>query len=250
MGKDSMVFYTSWLIAVKNLPREIQGEVLTAILEYGLLGETTESLKPIAATILELVKPQIEINQKRYENSLKGGRKPNKLSEVQPNENQSKTKVKPNENQSETYNVYDNVYVNDNVNVNVNVSDKGDCKRESESPKAQSRFIAPTVEQVQAYCKERGNSVDAQRWIDHYTSNGWMVGKNKMKDWKAAVRTWEKNGVDSKSQSKPSNLGVGEWMDGDRRTYGSGATTIPIDAPARPSERYGWSKAQGKWIIT
>ena len=56
------------------------------------------------------------------------------------------------------------------------------------------RFVPPTLEEVQAYCIERNNNVDAERFINHYTSNGWMVGKNKMKDWKAAVRTWEKNG--------------------------------------------------------
>jgi hypothetical protein len=112
MGRDSMVFYTSWLIAVRNLPREIQGEVLTAILEYGLIGETTESLKPIAATILELVKPQIDTNQKRYENSLKGGRKKQEETETQPKQNQIETKLKPKVNQTQTYN--DNVYVYDN----------------------------------------------------------------------------------------------------------------------------------------
>ena len=55
-------------------------------------------------------------------------------------------------------------------------------------------FIPPTLEDVQTYCKERNNGVDAERFINYYTSNGWQVGKNKMKDWKAAVRTWEKNG--------------------------------------------------------
>lgn len=53
-----------------------------------------------------------------------------------------------------------------------------------------------TLDQVKAYCKERKNHVDAEKWFDHYTSNGWMVGKNKMKDWKAAVRTWEKSSFD------------------------------------------------------
>lgn len=56
-----------------------------------------------------------------------------------------------------------------------------------------TRFIPPTLEEVQAYCKERNNNVDAERFINYYTSNGWKVGKNKMKDWKSAVRTWEKN---------------------------------------------------------
>lgn len=60
-------------------------------------------------------------------------------------------------------------------------------------PNTTKRFTPPTVDQVRDYCVERGNWVDPQRFVDHYTSNGWMVGKNKMKDWKAAVRTWEKN---------------------------------------------------------
>lgn len=54
------------------------------------------------------------------------------------------------------------------------------------------RFTPPTLEEVQAYCQERKNKVDPQRFIDFYTSKGWFVGKNKMKDWRAAVRTWEK----------------------------------------------------------
>jgi len=60
------------------------------------------------------------------------------------------------------------------------------------APKS-SRFQAPDVEQVTEYCKERRNGIDAQRFVDHYTSNGWRVGgKAPMKDWKAAIRTWEK----------------------------------------------------------
>lgn len=55
-------------------------------------------------------------------------------------------------------------------------------------------FRPPTVEQVQAYCEERRNGVDAQRFVDFYASKGWMIGKNRMKDWKSAVRTWERPG--------------------------------------------------------
>lgn len=54
------------------------------------------------------------------------------------------------------------------------------------------KFIPPTVEEVKEYCIERNNNVDAERFIDYYTANGWKVGKNSMKDWKAAVRTWER----------------------------------------------------------
>ena len=53
------------------------------------------------------------------------------------------------------------------------------------------RFIPPSVDDVKAYCEERGNKVDASSFIDHYAANGWMRGKSKIKDWKACVRTWE-----------------------------------------------------------
>lgn len=56
-------------------------------------------------------------------------------------------------------------------------------------------FVKPTLEDVANYCKERGNNVNPESWLDFYTANGWRVGKNPMKDWKAAVRTWENNGI-------------------------------------------------------
>lgn len=55
------------------------------------------------------------------------------------------------------------------------------------------RFRKPTLEEVSAYCKERKNNVNPQRFIDFYTSKGWKVGKEPMKDWKACVRTWEQD---------------------------------------------------------
>ena len=78
-----------------------------------------------------------------------------------------------------------------------------DCQSESnKNPNIESntntntRFAPPALEEVEKYCKERGNNVNAQGFIDYYSSNGWKVGKNPMKDWKAAVRTWERNGFD------------------------------------------------------
>ena len=59
-------------------------------------------------------------------------------------------------------------------------------------PKKTTTFKPPTVEEVRAYCTERGNSIDPETFVDFYSAKGWMLGKNKMKDWKAAVRTWEK----------------------------------------------------------
>ena len=62
-----------------------------------------------------------------------------------------------------------------------------------ESVVKSSKFVAPKVEQVHEYCNERKNKVCADSFIDYYSSKGWLVGKSPMKDWKAAVRTWEKN---------------------------------------------------------
>ena len=87
-----------------------------------------------------------------------------------------------------------NDIVSDNVNVNVNdISKEKDDTNVSSKEKSPSRFIPPTVAEVRAYCQERRNNVDPETFVDFYTGKGWMVGKNKMKDWKAAVRTWEKN---------------------------------------------------------
>ena len=61
----------------------------------------------------------------------------------------------------------------------------------------------PTRDEVHAYCMQRGNNVDADRFVDYYSSNGWMVGKNHMKDWKAAVRVWERK--ESQQKKKPRN---------------------------------------------
>lgn len=71
------------------------------------------------------------------------------------------------------------------------------------------RFSPPTLTEVIDYCFERGNSVDAEKFYDFYESKGWMVGKNKMKDWKAAVRTWEKG--KEKSSEKKENQELTAW---------------------------------------
>ncbi len=66
---------------------------------------------------------------------------------------------------------------------------------------AASRALSmpPSLEEIEAYCGERGNQVNPQRFMDFYTSNGWRIGKVPMKDWKAAVRSWETNGMDRRT---------------------------------------------------
>lgn len=89
--------------------------------------------------------------------------------------------------------------VNSNINL-VNSDIYPQSKEKKKKVNKSTNFTPPTIEEVSEYCKQRKNSVDCSRFIDFYSMKGWMVGKNKMKDWKAAVRTWEKN--DSKSTSK------------------------------------------------
>ena len=66
-------------------------------------------------------------------------------------------------------------------------------------------FAAPTIEQVRAYCAERRIYIDPVEFVEHYTSNGWMVGRVKMKDWRATVRTWERRRKQGTSPAAPSN---------------------------------------------
>ena len=66
------------------------------------------------------------------------------------------------------------------------------------APKAHIYIHPPSLEEIESFCRERGNSVDAQYFYNYYQSNGWRVGKNPMRDWKAAVCAWEGNGMGDK----------------------------------------------------
>ena len=78
-----------------------------------------------------------------------------------------------------------------------------ESESESESARARKRaapFTPPSPDEVAAYCRERGNAVDAERFCDFYASKGWRIGNQPMKDWRAAVRTWEKRGETQAAQ--------------------------------------------------
>ena len=73
------------------------------------------------------------------------------------------------------------------------------------------RFVPPTITEVEEYCREKGYNIKASNFVDFYEAKGWMMGKNKMKDWKAAVRTWvrrennsnrEKEGVNATDEHR------------------------------------------------
>lgn len=79
---------------------------------------------------------------------------------------------------------------------------KQNKEKAADKPPRAARFTPPTVDEVRAYCQERGSSVDPERFIDFYASKGWLVGKTRMKDWRAAVRSWERSDSQQKAQGK------------------------------------------------
>lgn len=85
------------------------------------------------------------------------------------------------------------------------VLNKQSTKEKSIKEKTATRFTPPTVEEVRAYCQERGNSIDPEAFVAFYRSKGWKVGSNPMKDWRAAVITWEKREGKSKAKTQPLN---------------------------------------------
>lgn len=194
MERESFVFYRSFAEALTDLDEITRVHCYDAIIDYAINGSERE-LQGIESAVFKLIKPQIDANNRRFENGLRGGapkgnqnaRKTNKnnleTTNKQPKNNQKQPNVNVNENV--------NVNVNENVNENVNVNEKEKSKEKTKV------FSPPSFQDVNDYCTERHNGVDPQAFIDFYTSKGWMVGKTKMRDWKAAVRTWERRDADS-----------------------------------------------------
>ena len=210
--KKSFVLYYDWETLFASLDsNEEAGELIKALFAFAKRGEITEFSGALKMAFIfmaqQLEKDSIKWEERKIintENGKKGGRpkKQTVLLETEKTERflENQTKAKKGV----------NVNVNDNVNVNVNDNDSDMGAKAPITPTKQKRFEKPTLEQVQAYCRERKNNVNAERFVDYYESNGWKVGKNAMKDWKAAVRTWERNGYsnDCKNDSEEDLSGI------------------------------------------
>jgi hypothetical protein len=186
MSKNEKGFYLffDWIERLKELPAEDAMKIVYALGEYHKTGinpmeQFTGALKIVVALMFDQIKRgelKSEINRyninKRWES---------RNTNVIPN---NTTVI-----QSDT--TYNNI-TNNNITNNNNKEESivNDTKEER-----RKRFLPPSLDEVTKYCIERGNSVNAEQFIDFYTANGWKVGKNSMKDWKAAVRTWERNGI-------------------------------------------------------
>ena len=181
MARDYVCLYHSYLGAMETLGDAERGRLMTAMLEYSSQGAIGE-LRGNEKHIWPMIRCQIDRDTEAYRLKCEKNR-----------ESGGKRTVA---NASECQRTVANA---------TKEKGKGEEKEEYSPPKSPSergkRFAPPTVEEVQAYCSERNNSVDAQTFVDFYASKGWVVGKNPMKDWKAAVRTWERS-RDGYSQPK------------------------------------------------
>lgn len=212
-NKKKVIVYTDWIDIFKNLTDEEAGKLIKHFFMYvnDLNPETDNRIVelmfiPIKATLKRDLKTWEERQRANSSNGKLGGR-PRKPKETQNNQTVN-LETQHNPKKGVSVSVSDSVKVNDNVNNEVN----------SVGQKTK-RFSPPTIQEVKNYCLDRKNNVNSERFIDHYTSNGWMVGKNKMKDWKAAVRTWEKSNLNSstnnngKSKQQILNDDLQEWVD-------------------------------------
>ena len=208
-GKKSFVLYTDLIEITEELTDKEAGLLFKTILRY-VNDRNPEIPKEIKLAFIP-IKQDLKRDLKKYEAQVE---RINRINEERKRkkEEQEHNDIVTTSSKVEGVNVNDNV----NVNVNDNVLDKSNtnnkentthtsmCLKEKSTT---SRFIPPTLEQVQAYCLERNNLVDPNKWFDFYQSKGWMVGKNKMKDWKAAVRTWEKESGFKNNPNEPNDNG-------------------------------------------
>lgn len=204
MERESMVFYRSFYEAIKDLPDVEMAQAFRAIAEYGLNGQEVEC-SGSAKVALMMAKPQIDKNNVRYENGKKGseyGKLGGRKSQPNPKQTPSEPQTNPN--------------LTPNVNVNVNDIKKKDTKVSKEKV----HFVPPTLDDVIGYCREKGLEMDAECFIDFYESKGWMVGKNKMKDWRAAARKWAKQEI--KSTAHKDNKPKTAFHNFEQRSYAPG----------------------------
>ena len=181
MGLTYIKLFVDYLDAIEPLGDAERGRLLTALLEYGRTGEAPQ-LSGNERFLFPMIKAQMDRDAAMYESERQyisdtrsaAGKKgaqakqANASKSKQTLANQAKEKDKD--------------------------KDKDEDKDESimRSAPTRARFVPPSLEEVTAYCQERGNQINPQSFLDYYTANGWVQGKNRpIKDWKACVRTWE-----------------------------------------------------------
>lgn len=191
MGRKQFTFYRSYYDAVVELPKKDQVAVILAICGYAL-DETEPELTGTAKAVFSLIRPNLDASRRKAESGKCGGNAKQTRSKLEANRKQAGSE-KENE-----------------------IEKENECYK-----KTHARFHAPSVEEVSAYCREKGYTVDPDHFVAYYTARGWSYGKGvPMKDWQAAVRTWVKNQPAAEPPSPPpprkqyKTVQIdGEWVD-------------------------------------
>ena len=166
--RDSFTTYRSTFEALRALPPEYMKEVYVMVGEYAMDDKEPDQRDGIAYGLFCSIKPLIDSCNRKASNR-------NKVEQKGTNENKQ-----------------EQTGTNENKPVPKEENRKVKVETEKEI-KTRGRFTPPTIQELDAYITEHGYHVDAEKFLDYYNSNGWMVGKNHMKDWKAAVRNWSRN---------------------------------------------------------
>lgn len=189
MAREYFNAYHSILEAMEPLNDAERGRLFTALLVYSSTG-AAEKLSGNERFVFPGLRSQIDRDVKKYEDfcqqqsekGKKGGRPP-KAEESQKTQSFSEKPKKAKEKEKEKEKEKDK----ENILTDSPAGDPPALDGNS-----RKRFVPPSVEDVRAYCEEKGYSlVNPERFVNYYSSNGWMVGKTKMKDWKSAVAGWQ-----------------------------------------------------------
>ena len=187
--------FVDYLDAIEPLGNAERGRLFTSLLEYARTGEAPQ-LGGNERFLFPMMRAQIDRDNAAMAGLSEARSKAGKIGAEAKQANAGfarQNKQMPNLPSKSSYD-----------------KDKDKDKDKDESITRARRFTPPTLDDVLAYVRERGSDVDPQRFLDFYASKGWMIGKNPMKDWKAAVRTWEKR-EDTGNNSNPTP-GNNAWM--------------------------------------
>ena len=208
--KSSFVMHNEYMEIIEMLPDAEKGRLLMALMIYSQDGTVPDDLETATMMAFTIIRKRIDYDSLKYDgvcernqkNGKRGGRPKasgDAPEEEKPRETQNNPE-KPRETQNNPDCFFENPEKPKKPDTDTDTdTDTEYIKRESKEregasaslPRAQvKRFVKPSIDQIKAYCTERGYPVDAQHFFDYYESNGWMVGKNHMKDWQAAVRNW------------------------------------------------------------
>lgn len=188
--REQFTFYRSYYDAAVILPEDEQAALIMAIAGYALY-EIEPDLGGAPAAIFRVIRPVLDSSRRKSEANKAYAKRVQEESSSIPQGNLEDSLEIPQGNLDKGNNKNKDKN-KDKVKNKVKVKDKNKYYSGDEKSATSSRFTPPTVDEVRAYCMERGNDVDPERFYDFYASKGWRVGQNPMKDWRAAVRTWER----------------------------------------------------------